>query len=87
MEFPGVPSDTSDAIERRVTEGLRGKGAAGRLALTMALGRAATELAVAGIRLREGVLDAAELRRRLASLRHDAVVVARVEAYRAGRDR
>ena len=57
------------------------------MAMTMALGRAATELAVAGIRLREGVLDRAEVRRRLASLRHDDAVIARVEAYRARGDR
>jgi hypothetical protein len=53
-----------------------------RLARTMALCRAATELALAGIRLREGDLPKTELRLHLARLRYGAPLVERVQAYR-----
>jgi hypothetical protein len=50
---------------------------------TMALCRAADELTVAGIRLREGELDERQLTLRLAALRYGAALVARVESHRA----
>jgi hypothetical protein len=83
MELPGVPNDTRREVERRVIEGLRQLGPEGRLQQTMALCRAADELAEAGIRLREGPLDAQELRSRLAVLRYGKAVVARAEAHRS----
>lgn len=83
MELPGVPNDTRRDVQRRVIEGLRSQGAEGRLAQTMALLQTADELAEAGIRLREGILDSPQMRRRLASLRYGEALVARVEAYRA----
>jgi hypothetical protein len=85
MELPGVPNDTRREIERRVLEGLRRLGPEGRLEQTMALWRAVDELAEAGIRLREGPLDAQQLRSRLAVLRYGQALVARVEAHRASR--
>jgi hypothetical protein len=85
MELPGVPNDTRREIERRVIEGLRKLGPEGRLEQTMALCRAADELAEAGIRLREGQLDAQELRFRLAVLRYGKAVVTRAEAHRSHR--
>ena len=54
-----------------------------RLARTMALCRAAGELAIAGIRLREGDLPEADLRIHLARLRYGQALVERVLAYRA----
>lgn len=83
MELPGVPNDTHREIERRVIEGLRRLGPEGRLEQTMALCRAADELAAAGIRLREGALDSQQLRSRIAALRYGEVLVARVEAHRS----
>ena len=53
----------------------------------MALCRAAGELAMAGIRLREGELSDAELRIRLAELRYGRGLVERVQAYRASQTR
>jgi len=53
----------------------------------MALCRAAGELAMAGIRLREGELSEADLRVRLASLRYGPALVERVQAYRARQTR
>jgi hypothetical protein len=82
VELPGVSRDTTAAIERRVIEGLARFTAEERLARTMALCRAANELAIAGIRLREGDLSEPELRLRLARLRYGSELVARVEAYR-----
>jgi hypothetical protein len=49
----------------------------------MALCRAATELAITGIRLREGELPDADLRVHLARLRYGSALVERVQAYRA----
>jgi hypothetical protein len=66
-----------------VIEGLARLSPEERLARTMALCRAAGELAAAGIRLREGDLPEAELRLRLARLRYGPDLVERVEAYRA----
>jgi rRNA-processing protein FCF1 len=85
MELPSVPNDTHPAIERRVIEELRRLSPEQKLAQTMALVSAAEELAVAGIRLREGELSDAELRLRLAKLRYDPELVARAEVYRARR--
>ena len=85
MELPGVPRDTSDAAERRVIEGLRRMTPEARLERTLDLCRAADELAIAGIRLREGDIEEDELLRRMARLRYDAELIARVEAYRARR--
>jgi len=85
MELPGVPRDTSDAAERRVIEGLRRMTPEARLEQTRALCRAANELAIAGIRLREGHLPNDEMTVRLARLRYDADLMVRVEAYRARR--
>ena len=83
MELPGVPNDTRVDVERRVIEGLRRVGPEQRLAQTMALCRAADELAEAGIVLRSGQLDSGTMRVQLARLRYGAALVARVEAYRA----
>ena len=77
--------DTPAAIERRVIEGLARLTSEERLSRTMALCRAAGELAVAGIRLREGDLPAEDLRLRLARLRYGSALVERVQAYRAKR--
>lgn len=85
MEVPGAPTDTSREIEARVIEGLRRLGPAGRLQQTAALCLAADELAIAGIRLREGPLSNDEIRSRLARLRYGDQLVDRVEAYRAGK--
>jgi hypothetical protein len=85
MELHGVPNDTRREVERRVIEGLRRLGPEGRLQQTMALCRAAEELAEAGIRLREGQLDAEQLRSRLAVLRYGKTLVARAEAHRSAR--
>lgn len=85
MELPGVPNDTQREVERRVIEGLRRLGPEGRLEQTMALCRAADELTEAGIRLREGPLDAHELRARVAVLRYGKALVARAEAHRSAR--
>jgi hypothetical protein len=82
VELPSVARDTPAAIERRVIEGLARLSAEERLWRTMALCRAAAELAMAGIRLREGELSEGELRLRLARLRYGPAVVERVEAYR-----
>jgi len=87
MELPGVPRDTSVAVERRLIEGLGRMTPEARLEQTRALCRAANELAVAGIRLREGDLPIEEIMVRLARLRYDADLVARVESYRSGRRR
>jgi hypothetical protein len=85
MELPGVPRDTSAAVERRVIEGLRRMTPEARLEQTRDLCRAANELAVAGIRLREGALTNDEIVIRLGRLRYDADLMAHVEAYRSGR--
>jgi hypothetical protein len=82
VELPGAARDTADAIERRVIDGLARLSAGERLARTMALCRAATELAMAGIRQREGALSDDEVRVRLARLRYGAALVDRVLAYR-----
>lgn len=58
-----------------------------RLARTMALCRAAEELAIAGIRLREGDLSDGDLRLHLARLRYGSALVERVRAYQARRAR
>jgi hypothetical protein len=83
MELSGVPNDTPRQVQRRVIEGLRRLGADGRLEQTMALCRAADELAEAGIRLREGPLDMRQMRSRLAVLRYGKTLVARAEAHRS----
>lgn len=83
MELPGVAVDTAVSVERRLIEGLARMAPEERLVRTMALCRAASELAIAGIRLREGELPEAELRLRLARLRYGATLVERVQAYRA----
>jgi len=85
MELPGVPRDTSVTIERRVIEGLRRMTPEARLEQMRELCRAANELAIAGIRLREGNLTQDEIVVRLGRLRYDAYLMARVEAYRSGR--
>jgi hypothetical protein len=83
MELRCVPNDTRRDVQRRVIEGLRRLGAEGRLSQTIALCQAADELAEAGIRLREGALDAHQMRLRLASLSYRKALVARAEAHRA----
>jgi hypothetical protein len=83
MELRGVPRDTSDAVEQRVIDGLRAMGPAQRLVRAFGLCATTTELAIAGIRLREPTLTEPEVRVRLARLRYDADLVARVERYRA----
>jgi hypothetical protein len=85
MELSGVPNDTHREVQRRVIEGLRRLGAEGRLEQTMALCRAADELAEAGIRLREGELEARQMRASLAVLRYGKTLVARAEAHRSTR--
>jgi hypothetical protein len=87
VELPGVPRDTSIAVERLLIEGLRRMSPGERLERTRDLCRAATELSIAGIRLREGNLSDDELAVRLARLRYEPELVARVEAYRAERRR
>jgi hypothetical protein len=87
MEVRRAVRDTPTAIERRVIAGLARLDAGERLERTMTLCQAATELAIAGIRIREGDLPDPDLRLRLARIRLTAAVVARVEAYRAGRSR
>ena len=82
MELPGVARDTPVSVERRVIEGLARMAPEERLARTMALCRAASELAIAGIRLREGDMSDSELRLRLAHLRYGAKLVERAEAHR-----
>jgi hypothetical protein len=82
MEVPGAAVDTQPGVERRVIEGLARMAPEERLARTMALCRAASELAIAGIRLREGELPAAEVRLRLACLRYGTKLVERAEAHR-----
>lgn len=57
----------------------------GRLEQTMAPCRAADELAEAGIRLREGSLDARRMRSRVAALRYGKALVALAEAHRSAR--
>lgn len=66
-----------------MTELLARRAPEERLAMTMSLCTLANELAIAGIRLREGELPEPELRIRLARLRYDAALVARAEAHRA----
>jgi len=83
VELPGAARDTAETIERRVIEGLAQLSPEERLTRTMALCRAAGELAMAGIRLREGDLADDELRLHLARLRYGPALVERVEAYRA----
>jgi hypothetical protein len=87
VEIPGVPRDTPVAVERRLIDGLARLAPEERLARTMALCRGASELAIAGIRMREGDLSEHDLRVHLARLRYGAAVVERVEAYRARRSR
>jgi hypothetical protein len=87
VELPGVARDTSAAVERRLIEGLARQSPEQRLARTMALCRAAGELAMAGIRLREGELPEADIRVRLARLRYGPALVERVLAYRARQTR
>ena len=87
MELPGAARDTDPAIERRVIDGLAHLTAEERLARTMALCRAASELAMAGIRLRERDLSEADVRLRLASIRYGSDLVAAVQAYRTSRRR
>lgn len=87
MELPGVARDTTAEIERRLIDGLSRLAPEERLARTMALCRAASELAIAGIRLREGDQSDADLRLHLARLRYGAELVERVQAYRARRPR
>lgn len=64
-------------------EGLARMAPEERLVRTMALCRAASELAIAGIRLREGDMSEAAFRVRLARLRYGATLVEHVQAYRA----
>jgi hypothetical protein len=85
VELPGVVRDTASTIERRVIDGLARMQPEEKLARTMALCRAAGELAIAGIRLRDGDLPEAELRVRLARLRYGSELVDRVQAYRTRR--
>jgi len=66
MALPGVPNDTRREVQRRVIDGLRRLGAEGRLSQTIALCRAADELAEAGIRLREGAIGARQMKLRVA---------------------
>lgn len=82
-----MPSDTSVSTERRVIDGLSRMTPEARLERTRELCRAANELAVAGIRLREGELSDDEIRIRLGRLRYEPALMARVEAYRAERRR
>ena len=70
-------------MERRLIQGLALLSPEERLARTMALCRAAGELAMAGIRLREGELSETEMRLELARLRYGRAIVDRVQAYRA----
>lgn len=83
MELRGVVKDTWGAVERRMTEGLARRTPEERLAMTMSLCTLATELAIAGIRLREGDLPEPELRLCLARLRYESALVSRAEAHRA----
>jgi hypothetical protein len=85
VELPGAALDTAAAIERRVIDGLVRMAPEERLARTFALCRAASELAMAGIRLREGDLPEADLRLHLARLRYGSALVERVQAYQAKR--
>ena len=85
MELPRVPSDTSLAAERRVIDGLSRMTPEARLERTRELCRAASELAIAGIRLRDGELSDEEIRVRLGRLRYEPALMARVEAYLAER--
>ena len=87
MELPRVPSDTSLVAERRVIDGLRRMTPEARLERARELCCAATELAIAGIRLREGELSDDEIRVRLGRLRYEPALMARVEAYRVERRR
>jgi hypothetical protein len=87
VELPAVARDTATAVERRVIEGLARMEPEERLARTMALCRAAEELAIAGIRLREGDLSGPDLRFHLARLRYGSAVAERVRAYQARRAR
>ena len=84
MEKRGVPRDTASEVERRQVDGLRAMSPSERLAQVAALCGAATDLAFAGIELREGQLSDAERRRRLATIRYGEALVRRVESYRAG---
>ncbi len=87
MELRRVPNDTSAVAERRVIDGLSRMTPEARLERTRELCLAASELAVAGIRLREGELSEDEIRVRLGRLRYEPALMARVEAYRAERRR
>ena len=87
MELQRVPSDTSAVVDRRVIDGLSRMTPEARLERTRELCQAASELAIAGIRLREGELSDDELRVRLGRLRYEPALMARVEAYRAERRR
>lgn len=87
MELPRVPRDTSAPAERRVIEGLRRMTSEARLQQLRALCRSVSDLAIAGIRLREGELSQGDLSNRLGRLRYDPELIARVEAYRARRKR
>jgi hypothetical protein len=87
MELPGVPRDTSAEAERRVIEGLRRMTPEARLERTRELCRAANELTIAGIRLREGNLPNDEIVVRLARLRYQPDLMARIDAFRSGQRR
>jgi hypothetical protein len=87
VELPGVPSDTTRNVARRQIEGLRRLGPEGRLEQTLALCRAADELARAGIELRHGRLSEPDRQKELARLRYGSELVTRVEAYCARRER
>jgi len=56
---------------------------ADRLLRALGLCATTTELAIAGIRLREPALNESGVRDRLARLRYDSDLVARVEEYRS----
>jgi len=75
--------DTAAAVERRLIEELARLSPEERLARTMALCRTAAELAIAGIRMREGDLSDADVRVHLARLRYGSALIERVQAYRA----
>jgi hypothetical protein len=85
VELPGVQRDSAASVERILIEELARMSPEERLERMIALCRAANELAIAGIRLREGDLPETELRVHLARLRYGSALVARVQAYRARR--
>ena len=87
MECDGVPSDTSAEVERRLIEALRRLSPEERAERLGSLCRAADELAIAGMELREGPLEPHTRRVRLARLRYGSTIVdAALEKLRARAD-